>query len=1425
MAHALAPDDYVEIGRRFLPFDRLGAPNADDMWAEILASRQEKRDWDWLLSHHVIALLAEAGSGKSYEFRAQVDRLVRAGHPAFYFRVERLCNGAIEDAFETSDQAASFRAWKESGTAAVFFLDSVDEAKLPKGEKSEPLRDALNALEREIGSRLGRAKLVVSCRGSEWYSETEQVHLRSFASRLADAIQPQGLQRDDPKLLRSLSFAALDREQVTLLTAAQGETDGFLAALDEHQLWDEVRTPMDAVHLATTYFGNDDPEKLFSQLSSKSAVFDASVRRRLADRPDSRTRTDMLPTESLKVAQFLAFAATVSQVRDISFDAPVQGALDVRSLVEKGPVSATPLQLRQMLATPLFTPAGRGTVRFYRPEIEAMLAAQFLDSMRDHLPTTKVTKAFGSESFGLAFVAQPFGPMLSWLAALDPRVLRWLTSTAPEFLLEEGDPQALAVGDRIEALNRHVTETHKNLPGSFYFPNSALARFADAELESVVVDLLTAPALAREAKIHLLQIVRQGKYASAADWLSHVCGDGFTPSEIKIYAVRALVACGSEIHLQQTCEAMLAWGAPHFGTKHSDHLSQREDDARIHLIGAGYPDAISIDTMLRILAQVRGREFARDGEIFVAVAKRTGSADLPKLIEGLESLCWSDRPASYFGHRAPQQTSRANLLFDGLCSAIARLIVEKPEAIRVESIGWCFTTSRYSRLDRDKEEWGRIAKALQNSQGVRQRLICAAVSSDQKHHPLVGLHEMLSRAWKDSPENLSSDIEFCLREYTNSDPAARQVWADLLMRWVGPLSRSQQRQISFKLGNAAFRQGSGVDWPTLNALRWRPFSRIRRLWYRYTYGDWSHVRHKIRFAYRDVREKLAWDWSLARNWRSFSQGKRPFLAIHYIFGDRDDKFSRKELLEHKGQIWGRALIKAACKWASQISPNIAYRHEIVALNDAGFRWLFEEDRDFFQKLPLSVRKAAIQQDLWDSDESPAWATALPETHPDLWKEVAASVVTEELAKRARFEPQHSNTPLWKLQKFSATQQSIMAPTLLEWAENNATMSRVDIRPLAATVQSKPSLDPRLSSLARRATREAFHEGQWRRGLAWLEVWGQQDVAAIECLCDWLEGPWRGDEPCEYEALSTLGTLLGSRSDHGKVTIVPLPSVLRLRLANLVHDIAPLAEDEPSREGMQTVTPRRQMEEVRRVVESYLGSDYSPSGRDALVEFIGTRILPSYPQWAERWLASHAREAKKPKPWTVEEVSRFARLGSLPPSDGDGLLAHVVAEIDGICAALNESEFDRRALFNNVTSESDFRAWLGYELDRRLRGWASITQETVTRGEKRTDLRIELRGGDNAVLVVEIKLAHRWNRNVLLNKVKSQLVDQYLIGDKRVRHGLYLLVDFGIALKGSLEDGTQPDLAEFGGLLSEFAEELSGVDDRVVQYQQFSILKM
>ena len=104
---ALAPNDTVPLDRRF---ERATTSDTAEDWAEALADKP--RNWEWLSGRsRVVALLAQAGSGKTVEFMRQVDEVRSANRDAFFFRVERLCSEPLEGAHETPDCRARFEEW------------------------------------------------------------------------------------------------------------------------------------------------------------------------------------------------------------------------------------------------------------------------------------------------------------------------------------------------------------------------------------------------------------------------------------------------------------------------------------------------------------------------------------------------------------------------------------------------------------------------------------------------------------------------------------------------------------------------------------------------------------------------------------------------------------------------------------------------------------------------------------------------------------------------------------------------------------------------------------------------------------------------------------------------------------------------------------------------------------------------------------------------------------------------------------------------------------------------------------------------------------------------------------------------------------------------------------------------------------------
>ena len=153
---------FVDLDRRFNP---LTDSELED--AESLAARSDYGSgigWPKLLKYRRIILLAEAGAGKTAEMRQQAKRLAENGRFAFFVELDSLDREPVEDVL-SADKKARLEEWNTGGKApAWFFLDAVDELKLTRGKLNRALRRLATALH---GS-LDRARIVISCRPSDW---------------------------------------------------------------------------------------------------------------------------------------------------------------------------------------------------------------------------------------------------------------------------------------------------------------------------------------------------------------------------------------------------------------------------------------------------------------------------------------------------------------------------------------------------------------------------------------------------------------------------------------------------------------------------------------------------------------------------------------------------------------------------------------------------------------------------------------------------------------------------------------------------------------------------------------------------------------------------------------------------------------------------------------------------------------------------------------------------------------------------------------------------------------------------------------------------------------------------------------------------------------------------------------------------------
>lgn len=155
---------YVDLNRTFWPVSKEDDADPDAVRFSYPLSHETQPAWPELLQMPRVIVLAEAGTGKTEEFRETARRLRREGKTAFFYAIEELVCEGIERAFDVGS-FSEFNAWLETNENGWLFLDSVDKARLVSHDH---FKRALKRISLSLDKALKRAFIYISGRGSDW---------------------------------------------------------------------------------------------------------------------------------------------------------------------------------------------------------------------------------------------------------------------------------------------------------------------------------------------------------------------------------------------------------------------------------------------------------------------------------------------------------------------------------------------------------------------------------------------------------------------------------------------------------------------------------------------------------------------------------------------------------------------------------------------------------------------------------------------------------------------------------------------------------------------------------------------------------------------------------------------------------------------------------------------------------------------------------------------------------------------------------------------------------------------------------------------------------------------------------------------------------------------------------------------------------
>ena len=1392
----LPATDFVDLKRRFrdLRDSELAQDELDD--PGVLASLDEwglgrTFGWDELLEHPRVVILAEAGAGKSREMMEQAKRRVEEHQYAFFVPLESLDRDPMTNLLEPARERA-LEAWKTGmNEPAWFFLDAVDELKLTNGK----LDRALLRLAREIDGHLGRARVVVSCRPSDWRPslDLKTIHDRLPVPEIAKEIVEQ-----EPKeiFLEALRPAAAEPTKIGQLTPSEPETPAiwtvamlpmngeqikrfaehynlidtaaFVEAIERENAWDFARRPLDLADLAASWRDS-------GRLGTRAEQHDANASTKLRDDPGRRDHGVLSDVEARMGAETLALGLVLTRTRTIrspeqSADAgPAAGSLQAERILP----GWTEAGRQSLLRRALFDPATYGRIRLHHRTILEYLAACRLRRLWDKGMATKALfRLLFAEVYGVDIVRPSMRAISGWLALWDFDVRQELMRREPEVLLCCGDPSSLELEARARLLRAFVSKYGNGGWRGLDIPIEAVRRLAHPELAAVVEECWEEGASNVEVRELLIDMIRCGPIERCADLARDTALDPAGDDRCRIAAVSALLACEREETVRKCADGMLANDA------------SWPDDVVCNVAADLFPRIISAEELTALMeARHEGiGNWSDFGWIAMQIAKTVEAHSMPAIAlrEKLANLILGagkhereiNRLRSKFGYLAPALSI--------LCERQLPDQIAEPTPNLIEA---CVIASRFGADETGSDNSvAKLRKRFETGVLMRSAAFWAEralmdafvpTSEDKRYFHHLGQEELIGAVTEADRPWLESAIADPTRPKRRPVAlhASIYLWSgrgriNLELESLRELVRDDARLLQ-ELSEETTPPPKDEE----SQRRLEEFERKHQQWQR----D------------QDAKEeKRLKDWQKWHEW----------LVAH-----QDEAFSAKSASETLStiQLWLRerkrdigrlnnwdkeALVKA-------FGADVAERTE-TALRDF---WRANQPR-LWSTRPVSGRNN-IPQD-WiiglvgvsaEASHS-GWARVLTPREA----RTATAYATVELNGFAPFIDDLTKAHPGEVEKvvggevaaeLTLGDECDHLPTLQNLGHAKKRLKRLLVPRLRAELASWPDLERSEATPKRRhqlerilrvltaadqeADRRAIGRECLKRfendpggplAIMWLRGLFQFDAqsgtrALVEALGD------VGDTASSARAVETFASLFG-----GNDPVVPEISD-PLERAQVFGELVRAAyafvrrEDDLVHKGLYKSNTRDDAQTARNFLLSALLGTPGPEARGVVLQLASEKDFEHFPDRLRLLARKMAAAEGELTPFDPTEVVALETKLETAARDSAGLFAVMMDRLDDLTHDLRHHEFSNRRTVQRITEESEMRRTLAMRLEDKANGVYKVAQEEEVADRKRTDIRLlAVRGSHKAV--IEIKIADKdWTLKQLVRSIEHQLVGKYL----------------------------------------------------------------
>ncbi len=543
-----------------------------------------------------LALLGEPGIGKSTAIQSVVAALKsECATTGEGFLPIDLCEFGSEDRLERriveSDQ---FQRWSNEYGILHLVLDSLDECRI----RIPNVAALLLGLFRANQTALPRLRLRIACRTADWPSQLTAGLRELWGSDGFAVYELLPLRRQD--VADAARSAGIDEEEfITAVHTADAQ-------------------PL-AIKPITLRFLIDLFKSGKGLPATQTALYESGCRRLCTESSVSRKDAGHLgsldPDQRLAVASRVAALMTLCRKTMIAIDSPsaVQSQ-DVMSLAAatggieptKGNrLAVTEAELREVLATGLFSGRGTGLLGFAHQTYAEYLAARYLAT--HSLDLTQISSLVCHPGDITRPVVPQLEELAGWLASMSRQVFQQFMATDPVVLLRS-DAATADNADRaalIEAVLQKLDDVE--VDDREWSLRERCARFMHpglaAQLQPYIVDK-TKDVVARRAAI---DIAEAGELSDLQDTLVAVALDTTDMHHIREQAAHAIAEIGDDAHRRQLLPLVTA-----------DEAEDPDDQLRGCAMSALWSRRlIALDNLLAAIQSPRRQSFMGSYDLFL----------------------------------------------------------------------------------------------------------------------------------------------------------------------------------------------------------------------------------------------------------------------------------------------------------------------------------------------------------------------------------------------------------------------------------------------------------------------------------------------------------------------------------------------------------------------------------------------------------------------------------------------------------------------------------------------------------------------------------------------------------------------------------------------------------------------------------------